>query len=100
MPGSASTPILQVLQPYLWPGGIALAMTIIATPVVRSIALRGGIMDMPDTRLKPHARPIPYLGGVAIYLGWAAAIVTTLWIGPAFDERSKSMLKYILAAGT
>lgn len=31
-------------------------------------------MDMPDTFLKPHARPTPYLGGLGILLGWLAAV--------------------------
>lgn len=45
-----------------------------ATPLCRRLALAKGIVDRPDDFLKPHKRPIPYLGGVAIFLGWAAGI--------------------------
>ena len=45
-----------------------------ATPLCRRFALAKGIVDRPDDFLKPHKRPIPYLGGVAIFLGWTAGI--------------------------
>ena len=33
-----------------------------------------GIVDRPDDWLKPHEKPIPYLGGVAVFLGWVAGL--------------------------
>lgn len=97
-----SAALLPVIQPYLWTCLIALAVTVITTPIVTAIARKSDILDRPDTLLKPHAKPIPYLGGVAIYLGWATAIFATQWIGPAAaqDSGTRWMLKHILAAGT
>lgn len=59
----------------VWP--IALAsflVSLLATPVCRRIALKFRIVDRPDDFLKPHKQPIPYLGGVAIFLGWFVGI--------------------------
>ncbi len=50
--------------------GVALGLT----PVCRRFALGHKIVDHPDDFLKPHGRPIPYLGGVAIFLGWSAGL--------------------------
>lgn len=39
-----------------------------ATPLVRHLALRFGIVDHPDQQRKIHLVPIPRMGGVAIFL--------------------------------
>lgn len=49
-------------------------VSLLATPICRWVALRLRIVDRPDDFLKPHKQPIPYLGGVAIFLGWLAGI--------------------------
>ncbi|MFH1111261.1 MAG: MraY family glycosyltransferase [Planctomycetota bacterium] len=56
----------------------AFAVSLVATPLCRRYALHKNIVDRPDEFLKPHKRPIPYLGGVAIFLGWAAGILFAL----------------------
>jgi UDP-GlcNAc:undecaprenyl-phosphate GlcNAc-1-phosphate transferase len=60
---------IEVLQDKWWIGVIAFIASLIATPVVRLIAYRTKIVDRPDDLLKPHGRPIAYLGGVAILVG-------------------------------
>jgi UDP-GlcNAc:undecaprenyl-phosphate GlcNAc-1-phosphate transferase len=50
----------------------ALVLAIGATPVARWLAPRVGIMDVPEAR-KIHQRPVPRMGGVAIYLTVLAA---------------------------
>jgi len=92
----APLPIQDVLRDYLWPFGIAVIVTMTIMPVVRSIAVAGQIFDVPDAGLKPHERPIPYLGGVGIYIGWAAAVA---WAAVVFPF-SRHMLILIFAAGT
>ena len=47
---------------------IALIVTLVAAPIVRRVALRLGIVDRPGP-LKTHRSPVPYLGGVAVFLG-------------------------------
>ena len=44
------------------------------TPVARAAALRFGIVDRPDGDLKRQEEPVPYLGGLAIYLPFLAAM--------------------------
>jgi len=52
----------------------ALTGTALATPLIRRLALRMGVVDQPNLR-KIHLRPIPLLGGVAIYLGFILALI-------------------------
>ena len=51
---------------------VAFLVSVLATPVMRWIALRFKIMDRPGFR-KVHCKPVPYLGGVAIFLGFFAS---------------------------
>ena len=39
------------------------------------VARQFGILDHPNTRLKKHRKPIPYLGGVALFLAFAGAVL-------------------------
>jgi UDP-GlcNAc:undecaprenyl-phosphate GlcNAc-1-phosphate transferase len=55
---------------------VALLASLGLTIPVRHFALRMGMVDQPGPR-KVHVTPIPLLGGIAIYLGFAAAILLT-----------------------
>ncbi len=57
------------------------------TPRMREAALRFGIVDQPDGKLKKHRDPVPYLGGLAIYLAFLLALVTL-----PFDQEVLAML--------
>lgn len=73
-----ATPVISartVLKPYGWVIVFALYVTAILTPLMRTLANRWGVVDRPDDQLKTHRRPIAYLGGVAIYLGWIAGMI-------------------------
>lgn len=48
----------------------ALGITAVAVPVCIVLARRFGVMDRPGP-LKPHAIPVPYLGGLAVFAGLA-----------------------------
>jgi UDP-GlcNAc:undecaprenyl-phosphate GlcNAc-1-phosphate transferase len=54
-----------------------------ATPLARDTALRYNIVDKPDGRLKDHARPTPYLGGIVVYI----AFLLTLSFTFGFNEK-------------
>lgn len=56
---------------------VALLVSLGLTVPVRHLALRFGMVDHPGPR-KVHVKPIPLLGGIAIYLGFALAILLTL----------------------
>ena len=78
---------------------IALAVTAGATPVLRRVAVRLGLMAVPSDRAV-HARPIPYLGGVAMLLGFLAALATAWLSGsfPAMFEGSSTALGVAVGA--
>src|SRR6204780_726929 len=60
---------------------VALLASLGLTIPVRHLALHYGMVDLPGPR-KVHLRPIPLLGGIAIYLGFALAILLTLHGAP------------------
>lgn len=63
-------------------GAAAFCGAALSTPIAGWIARRLDVMDHPDQVLKPHARPTPYLGGVAIGAGWLVG--TLLFLSGAF----------------
>ena len=62
---------------------VSLATTLLLTPAVRIFALKKGILDKPDDR-KVHSKPIPILGGIAIYFGFIIAVIVGLLIANLF----------------
>jgi|PlaIllAssembly_1097288.scaffolds.fasta_scaffold196282_2 UDP-GlcNAc:undecaprenyl-phosphate GlcNAc-1-phosphate transferase len=46
-------------------------------PIARQAALKYGIVDAPDGRLKHQREPVPYFGGLAIYLAFLISLVFT-----------------------
>jgi UDP-GlcNAc:undecaprenyl-phosphate GlcNAc-1-phosphate transferase len=59
---------------------LAFAIALVLTPVAGLLARRLNILDHPDQHLKKHERPVPYLGGLAVYAGFMAAlIVFKIW---------------------
>jgi UDP-GlcNAc:undecaprenyl-phosphate/decaprenyl-phosphate GlcNAc-1-phosphate transferase len=56
---------------------VALVGSLLLTIPIRRLALRYGMVDQPGPR-KVHVSPVPLLGGMAIYLGFALAILMTL----------------------
>jgi len=61
---------------YAWTFIIALLVAVVATPLSMRLAQRFGAIDYPGAR-RVHRKPIPRLGGLAIYAGfWAAALLT------------------------
>jgi UDP-GlcNAc:undecaprenyl-phosphate GlcNAc-1-phosphate transferase len=52
----------------------ALLVAMALTPIARRVAVRSGVMAIPDSR-RVHARATPLLGGIAIYLASALALI-------------------------
>lgn len=61
------------LQHYAFIFAVGLVVTLVVTPLVRRFALKRGLVDYPGGR-KVHTKPIPRLGGVAIFAGVMAAV--------------------------
>jgi len=59
---------------------IALVLTILLTPMVRSFAPEIGAVDKPAER-KVHTKTTPRTGGIAIFLGFSVAVLFGLLIG-------------------
>lgn len=56
---------------------IAFAVTLLATPLVRRLAIAAGIIDHPNDPRKVHSQPVAYLGGVAVFLGLMIAVAVS-----------------------
>jgi UDP-GlcNAc:undecaprenyl-phosphate/decaprenyl-phosphate GlcNAc-1-phosphate transferase len=70
---------------YLVVFGVAMAAVGIVTPIVRWGSLRFGVgVDQPEAR-KMHQRPIPRLGGLALFAAMIAGIGVASLL-PTFDE--------------
>jgi UDP-GlcNAc:undecaprenyl-phosphate GlcNAc-1-phosphate transferase len=49
---------------------VSLVLSIVLTPIVRSVALRLKLVDHPDAARKPDYRPIPRVGGIAVAIAF------------------------------
>ena len=47
-------------------------------PICKKIAFDFGILDIPNGTIKTHKKPTPYLGGIAVYVGFIAALALVL----------------------
>ena len=70
-----------ILKQYQYFGWLAFIATVFLAPLAIRAAHRWGVLDIPDKKLKPHAKPIPYLGGAAICTAWAIALLAAMLSG-------------------
>jgi len=61
---------------------LALVVALVATPLVRELAVKINALDLPAER-KLHRQPVPRLGGIAIYLAFAITLCTGLLFSDA-----------------
>ncbi|MCY4258592.1 MAG: MraY family glycosyltransferase [bacterium] len=71
------------ISSYLVIFGVAVAVTLVATPVMRRISERMGIMAEPDAR-RVHTQATAVLGGVAMFIGFVVAMGVA-WFMSDFD---------------
>jgi len=55
----------------------AVGLALYGVPIARRAALKYGIVDAPDGRLKHQKEPVPYFGGLAIYLAFLISLAFT-----------------------
>ena len=53
---------------------VAFLVSILVTPLIRRLALDGGVVDHPDEARKVHRFPVAYLGGLAVLFGLSAGL--------------------------
>lgn len=88
---------IEVLQNVWWISAVSFGAALVVTPVVRLIAYKTKIVDRPDDLLKPHGRPVAYLGGVAICLGLLVGLVCYLTVMPSAAAHWQSLRQDIPA---
>ncbi len=72
---------------------IALSASLVLTAPVRALAIRVGMVDLPGPR-KVHLKPIPLLGGLAMYAGVMLAVLF------AFDGAARAQSLGIVTGAT
>src|SRR6202790_3046545 len=72
---------------------VALIASLLLVVPVRALALRVGMVDLPGPR-KVHLRPIPLLGGLAMY---GAVMIAVLFV---FDGPARAQIEGILAGAS
>ena len=61
---------------------VAFLVTLLVTPIIRIIAVQGGVVDTPDGDRKLHKFPIAYLGGLAVLGGICAGLIYSYLVTP------------------
>lgn len=56
---------------------ISFLITFYLVPLMSAVAHKLNILDLPDGNLKQHKKATPYLGGVAVYVGFITALALT-----------------------
>ena len=72
---------------------VALIVSFLATPIVKSFACRVGAIDVPKDARRMHKVPIPRMGGLAIFLGF---IISLLLFCPLDDELKGILLGSVI----
>jgi len=67
------------MQTYIVAFTVALAVAYFATPRVIDFAIKVGALDAPDAR-KVHTKPIPRMGGLAIYAAFVLAVLASMYV--------------------
>jgi len=61
---------------------VALVVSFLMTPVVKTFAYKVGAIDVPKDNRRMHKVPIPRLGGLAIFIGFMVSILLFVRITP------------------
>lgn len=71
---------------------IAMALSYILTPYAEKIAYRTGAIDVPEDNRRVHEKPIPRLGGLAIYASFVIATFIMAIVSRGFLNINKGHL--------
>ncbi len=93
LPGGDELPTAwQIIGSYWHLFLLAFMVSFLLTPVMRWLALKLGIVDKPDLHRKAHREPTPYLGGLAIFLAFATAIIASYFTNThSFSHDSRTV---------
>lgn len=68
---------------------VAFVISLIATPLVKNLAYKIGAVDVPEDERRIHKKPIPRLGGLAIYYGF---LISLLFFANPIDTQTRGMI--------
>lgn len=66
---------LAIFEGYIGVLVVAFLVSLLATPIMRRLAVAYGVIDRPSEARKVHRISIAYLGGIAVYLGILAGVL-------------------------
>ena len=75
MPRNLDLPLIGIVAAALV---VALVVALVATPVVKNLAIRVKAVDVPKDGRRMHDHPIPRMGGLAIFLGFLLSVLLFL----------------------
>lgn len=58
------------MENYIFPMFIAFLLSYFLTPVAKKLAIKVGAIDVPKDNRRVHTKPIPRMGGLAIYIAF------------------------------
>jgi len=61
---------------------LSASLSLYLTPLIRRGALQYNILDAPNSDLKTHKQPTPYLGGIAVYLSFLITLAVIFDFSP------------------
>ena len=70
-----------LLQPSL-AAGLAVLMALYIAPILIRAALKYGIVDRPSSPLKTQGEPVPYLGGLVVFVSFLLSLAITFPFAP------------------
>lgn len=70
---------------------LALIISTILTPIIRDVALRFNLVDLPEER-KIHSVPIPVFGGIAIIVSFFSCLILLVMLGKISPSNQSGLL--------
>jgi UDP-GlcNAc:undecaprenyl-phosphate GlcNAc-1-phosphate transferase len=83
---------------FIWLALASFGLSLILTPVFRTIFRSCGVVDKPDQSRKIHGQAVPRAGGMAIATSYALSIFLVLWKTGAIGQHLALIWKILPAA--
>ena len=93
---SSSKPTTQAMKTYLFVYLGSCVLALVTTPIAIGFARRLNIVDRPGVR-KVHSKPIPRIGGVAIFVSMMGLVIPVLFLRNPIGDRFRSVLPEVVA---
>ncbi len=61
---------------------VSFLLTFVTTPIVKLIAIRCGVVDIPKDDRRMHKRTIPRMGGLAMFYGFIVSVIVFIKLEP------------------